>query len=120
MTVDNDGSRMAVGGYATALYISNDGGTTWNINGTGLPASGTWYELSYAGETPVMSVGSDFGAMYVSKDSGATGTKQAALPGGSSGWAEWRDGAISDDGRRFVAITGGYNNGKVFTGIFGE
>jgi hypothetical protein len=120
VTVDQDGSRLAAGGYATALYISNDGGTTWNTNTSGLPASGTWYEISYGAESPVMSAGSDWGALYVSKDSGATWTKQAAVPGGTSGYGMWRDGSISDDGRRFVAITGQYNVGKVFAGIFGE
>jgi len=116
-TFSGDGSKLYVLTQKT-LSVSTNGGTTMTAM-TGLPAGGTaptlWSNVAVSSDgskliASTTQSGSFIGSLYVSKDSGATWTKQAGAD--NNNWVAVR---ISSDGTKLAAIN---SVGSLWYGTF--
>jgi photosystem II stability/assembly factor-like uncharacterized protein len=101
VTSSADGTRLAAVAFGGGIYLSTDGGITWNV--TSAPANEPWNSIagSQDGSTLVATShgwGPGQGAIYVSTNSGNTWTK-ANAPADE----QWEALACSADGSRVAA-----------------
>ncbi len=107
----------AAGAPGTDIYVSHDRGATWT-GGLTLTADYTGLAVSADGQSIAATL-SDLnatpGQVLLSDDGGMTFTPQT-MPGTDT---NWRAIAMSDNGNRFVAVTGQFNtaqSGLLYTG----
>jgi hypothetical protein len=83
------------GNLTGGIYLSNDGGLTWNIQ-TAIPQTNNWSALSSSSDGTKHVIGGQTGGVYVTLNSGATWI-QTPLPTGV-----WASAACSSDGSKII------------------
>lgn len=97
--ISANGQYMLVGGFRTSLYVSSDGGNSWNI--AILPSSVWWgVSMSATGQVQIASVIGEL--IYVSTDFGVTWSNRDKS-------RNWFDVAVSADGKKQAAVVQGVN-----------
>ncbi|MCX6232088.1 MAG: T9SS type A sorting domain-containing protein [Bacteroidetes bacterium] len=72
-----DGTNLFVGGSVNGVFKSTDNGQTWNVSGTGLPASSGIWAVMRSG-TKLFANSATGNGLFESSDNGATWTNTAA------------------------------------------
>jgi len=83
------------------IYISNDGGVTWNTVKTGLSGVDAYAASTQDGNQIVVSIGR--GGIWISKDGGSTWVQTSAPTTGYGNGAGWGLIVSSSDGKKLAA-----------------
>lgn len=96
-----DGSKVIAVGSQNAVRLSSDGGTTWSIPAGVASINGSWERVGMSDDGSTILLAGDFnaGAVYLSKDGGATFTAVPNLPAGGN----WVSASVSADGSKLIA-----------------
>jgi len=99
VVISGDGETMAAVAGGGSIYISTDGGSTWNTS-TG---AGTrqWSSITMSDDAKYLVAVVDGGSVWLSQDSGSTWSESLKTA------KDWRSITVSDDGEHLAAVADG-------------
>ena len=95
------------------IYISKDGGTSWNTSKTGLNGVGASAALTQSGDQIVVAIAR--GGIWISKDSGSTWTQTSAPTTGYGNGSGWSNIVSSSDGKKLAALYSTNANSYIYS-----
>jgi len=105
IAISSDGMKAIAGTDGDALFLTTDGGITWNAVTDPVAGTGTWTDVASSADGTKLIASKYNGTLYTSTDSGATWTARDVA-------RAWFGVSSSGDGTKLAAAV---NGGNIYT-----